>query len=742
MPRGSRLYREVAGAQGARLLAAALAACALSFAAQARPRTCLVLSGGGARGAAHIGVLKVLEEMRVPVDCIAGTSMGSIVGGAYASGMSVADMEKALGSITSNGLFVENPPRQDLTMRRKQDDRSILFGPEIGLDSGTGKLGLPKGLVSGIQLESVLRGLVRTPGFVSFDALPIPFRAVATDLETGTAFVISEGDVAQAMRASMSVPGAIAPAERGTHILVDGGLTDNLPVDVARAMGAEIVIAVNLGTPLMRRDQLGSAFGVTSQMINILTEQNVRASLASLKPTDVLIEPKLGNFSASDFDDLMRTVPIGEAAAREVAPRLAALSLPAPEYAALQASRTAPAPTALVVDEVRFAPMARVNPEILRGSMESKAGAPVEPQMIDRDLRRMYGTGDFERVGYSVLDEHGQRVLLVQAVEKAWGPDYLRLGLGLGSDFKGDNFFNVAASYRKTWLNPLGAEWRSDAEIGNTSLIATEFYQPAFVSRALFVAPRAEALRRTQDLYDDTQRIARYNVRSALAGIDIGSEFGRFGEVRVGAVAGNVHATEETGPPQLAPRAGRIQQGALTARFELDQLDSANFPRSGYAARVSFYDSLPSLGADVSYKRWDAEANAAVAFGRHAVQFALKGGGPVGSDPLPSYDQMIWGGFLQQSGYPRGALTGQRLEFGRVVYNYRLAQQRLFEGAYAGFSLEAGHLGGPLVPTGAAGTIKSAAAFIAVDTPLGPLYLGYGRASGGASAAYFYLGRP
>jgi len=721
-------------------LCLAAAACAVALSAQARPKVCLVLSGGGARGAAHVGVLKVLEELRVPVDCIAATSMGSIVGGAYATGMPLPEMEKMLGEITTNRLFVERPPRQDLSMRRKLDDRTILYGVEVGV--GDGELKLPKGIVSGVELETVLRSLVRMPGYRNFDQLPIPFRAVATDLETGKPVVIRDGEVASAMRASMSVPGAVAPAEQRGRILVDGGLTDNLPVDVARAMGADIVIAVNLGTPLLKRDKLGSVLGVSSQMINILTEQNVRASLAMLRPQDILIEPELGDFSAGDFDDLKKTVPIGEAAARKVAAPLSQLSLAPAEYARLESARVSPPPGKVVIDEIRFAPLARVNPEVLAGSMETKAGEPLDPERLDRDLRRLYGTGDFEHVGYSIVEERGRRALIVNAIEKSWGPDYLRLGLALGSDFRGDDFFNAAASYRKTWINPLGAEWRTDMQVGNTSFAKTEFYQPLFVDRSLFLAPRAELGRRTVDLYQGDDRIARANVRSRYLALDLGSEFTRFAELRLGVLAGSVETTQQTGPPGLVNPSGRIAQGGYTGRVVFDQLDSANFPRHGFAGHVEVFDSTPSLGADFAYKRWEADAMGAASIGPHTLQLAVKEGGRIGSDPIPPYDQFQWGGFLQQSGYARGELTGQRLEFARAVYLYRLQRQRFFEGAYAGFSLEAGRLTGPLVPGSVSGNLRSAAVFVAVDTPVGPVYVGYGRAEGGHGAAYFYLGRP
>jgi NTE family protein len=726
---------------GAFLAAAALLLPLLApLLAEGRPRVCLVLSGGGARGAAHVGVIKVLHEMRVPVDCIAGTSMGAVVGGAYASGLPLLEMERLVGELDSTKLFVERPPRGDISMRRKADDLGILFGLELGVRGG-GVL-LPKGIVSGIQLEGVLRGMVRTPGPRDFDKLPIPYRAVATDLESGKAVVFSRGEVVSAMRASMSVPGAIAPAEYDGRILVDGGLTDNLPVGVARAMGADIVIAVNLGTPLLKREQLSSALGVTGQMINILTEQNVQSSLASLKPTDILILPELGDFSATDFDDLARTVPIGEAAARKVAARLAALSLAPAEYERLQAARTTPPLVQVVVDEVRFTPMARVNPAVPLGQMDSGPGTPLTPAVIDNDMRRLYGTGDYERVGYSVVEDRGRRVLIVDAVEKSWGPDYLRFGLGLGSDFSGDSFFNAALSYRKTWINPLGAEWRTDVQVGSANIVATEFYQPLFVTRALFVAPRLEMHRRKQDLFLEDERIARFNVRSSLAGIDLGSEFTRFGEVRLGVLTGSVSASQETGPPGLEPPGDRVGQGGFHGRFAFDQLDSVDFPREGVAGRLSLFRGNAALGADDVYGRWDLNALGAMSLGNHSLQLALRGAGPMGGGRLPAYDQVVWGGFLQQSGYPRGALTGQKLAFGRAVYTYRLTKARLFEGAYAGFSLEAGRLTEPLVPGGTSGLLKSAAVFVGIDTPLGPLYLGYGRADSGSGAAYFYLGRP
>ena len=706
-----------------------------------RPKICLVLSGGGARGAAHVGVIKVLEEYRVPIDCIAGTSMGALVGAAYASGMSVPEMEKINAGISTELLFKENPPRKEVSMRRKRDDYTDLFGPELGLRDG--KLQLPKGVVTGVQLETVLRKLSRLKGYYHFDDLPIPYRAVATDLVTGKPVVFSDGELANVMRASMSVPGAVAPAEFNGMMLVDGMLTENLPVAAARAMGADIVIAVNVGTPLLTREQLNGILGVTGQMLSILTEQNVQASIASLKSTDILITPQLGDFSTADFDNLPKITPLGEAAARKVAARLAQLSIPAGEYAALRRRQTvAVAPDTRPIDEIRFEDLKRVNPQTAQAVMETKAGQPINQEVLDADMRRIYGTGDFEHVNYRFLEEPNKRVLAVDAVEKVWGPDYLRFGLGLSSDFSGDAFFNVLASYRKTWLNSLGAEWRTDVQIGRTSSVMSEFYQPLNTEGWLFVAPIVSLERRSTSLYQGDNRIATYDVDSGLVGVDVGAQFKQYGVLRVGLRRGTVSPSLDTGPQSLSPGPSHVAQGGYKASLILDQLDNTHFPRYGWRTGLHVYNSDGQLGADDPYTKWDAEATGAYSFGEHTLNLAAKGGGALGSDPLPRYDLFQWGGFLQLSGYKTGQLIGQDLRYGRVMYYHRIMKGSLLDGAYGGVSLETGRVGGPLVPGNSDAWLRSASVFVAADTPVGPAYLGYGHAQDGNSSFYFYLGRP
>ena len=242
---------------------ALLANCPGAFAADvpppkvpgAPPRIALALSGGGARGIAHVGVLKVLEELRIPITCVTGTSMGSIVAGAFAVGHSPAEIEKLVLAANWNELFRDNPPRTEIAARRKVDDYKTLFAPEFGVKNGG--LALPKGIIAGVSIEAFLR-VVAEPatGIQDFDKLPVPFRAVATDIETGEAVVLREGNVAEAMRASMSVPGAIAPVEKDGRLLVDGMIANNLPIDQARKLCGDVVIAVNIGTPPLKRDEI------------------------------------------------------------------------------------------------------------------------------------------------------------------------------------------------------------------------------------------------------------------------------------------------------------------------------------------------------------------------------------------------------------------------------------------------------------------------------------------------------
>ncbi|HEX5092886.1 MAG TPA: patatin-like phospholipase family protein, partial [Burkholderiales bacterium] len=469
------------------LLMLAVLALAPGVAGAERPRIGLVLGGGGARGVAHIGVLKELERLRVPVDCISGTSMGALVGGVYASGVATDAMIDRLSRVDWNALFVDDPPRVQKPYRAKRDDSRNLFHFELGLRGG--QLQLPPGGTAGYKFEFLLRELVAGAGNFAdqdFDRLPIPYRALATDIEDGTSKVFRRGDLAKVMRASMSVPGAIAPVEIGGSLYVDGGLLQNLPVAAARDTCADVVIAVNVGSGLLGRKELASALNISLQMVNVLMEQNVRQSLASLKPTDVLITPVLGAYSAADFDDALSLVETGEVAARAQSIALSRLSVSEAEYKAWRARLDSRLPTVPPVTDVRVATDAgRVNPEVIERELAEAPGIDLRrrPETdfsltnLHSRLEQVYGGGDFERMDYEMLDRNGQRTVLVSGHEKSWGPDFLKFGLSMEAD-SSQTRFNVAVSHRAPWINRLGGEWRNYLQLGYRDRLSTEFYQP------------------------------------------------------------------------------------------------------------------------------------------------------------------------------------------------------------------------------------------------------------------------
>ena len=711
----------------------------------ARPKIGLVLSGGGARGAAHVGVLKVLEELRVPVDLIVGTSMGSIVGASYASGNSVAEMERDIAAITTASLFTDRPPRADLPMRRKADDEFPYIIPELGV-TGDGIV-LPKGIITGVSVEAQLRKLVKFTTVKTFDQLPIPFRAIATDLGTGEMVVLKDGSLITAMRASMSVPGGMAPVAVGNRQLVDGGLVRNLPVDVARAMGADIVIAVNLGTPLMKPEQITSVLSVTGQMINILTEQNVRRSLAELTPRDVLIEPALGDFSAGDFDNLPKTVPIGEAAARKVTEQLSALSLPPAQYAAVR-KRQGPAGTEAmitVVEEIRVEGTKRINPQVVLQSMQTEVGKPLDRDTLDLDLRRIYGRGDFENVGFAVEEIDGRGVLTVKVKEKP-ETHYVRFGLELEADLGQRSFFNLYASHRAKGLNQFGAEWKNDVVLGRNVLLATEFYQPLSARQYFFVAPQFRYFNKPLDLYIDDLLSAEYQDQSAVAQFDVGANFLQYGQARLGLAIGERRFSQQSGSLAL-PSSGTTNIRAAVFDLKLDQFAGVNFPTGGWGAAANLYSQLSALDGDNPYNRWRAGAGAAFSAGRHTFEFGAAAAGKLGSNPIPLYDQFELGGFLKLSGLAPGQIRTQDYQFVRLGYRTKLADIPLFEGMYFGASLEAARAR-PFIPVWRGElvddkvVIPAGSLYVGIDSPLGPLYLGFGYSSRDNSAVYLFLGRP
>jgi len=713
-----------------------------------RPRVGLVLSGGGARGITHIGVLKVLDELRVPVDYIAATSMGSIVGGLYASGMPTAEMERIVTSVDWTSLFSDSPPRRELAFRDKERDARFPLPLEIGFRDGEFR-GF-QGAISGGNLELFLHNLTsKADGVRDLDRLPVPFRAVATDMVSGQPYIFDQGPLYEAMRASMSIPGVFSPAEIRGHILGDGGLVNNLPVDVVRGMGADVVIAVNIGTPLMRREQLSSVIGLTGQMINILTEQNVRQQIASLGPRDVLISPELGALSAIDFREGREFIARGVAAAREAAPQLAAFALPEAAYGAYKAAQPklsdTPPPliAAVRVEGTRYA-----NPEVLERRLAIPLDEPLDTQKLDRGIARLYGTGEYERVDYHLVDDGRSEVLVVDVNEKAMGPNYLRFGLFYTSDFQGESTFALLMGHRRVWVNSLGAEWSNELELGRIVRAATEFYQPFDLDRTVFASAYGDVQNNPRYIFLGSQRIAEYSLQTNAAGVDLGMPFGNSGEIRAGPAYTFFKGTPTIAIPGF-PTVRETDTGArVLARW--DNLDNAFFPTRGVRATLEgFYGQRVQRAGSGTEQvtnqlaRGDFRANVAFPLTESDFVNVAARAGAFNRDDPSLLNAFLLGGLLNLSGLRDTQLAGSYLGFGRVVYYHKLATVPFIGGAvYAGGSLEAGNVWQQRADVAAGDLVKAGSAFLAADTFLGPFYFAYGRASGGASSFYLFLGRP
>ena len=577
-------------------LAAGLAAClagallampqALAQAGAARPKIGLVLGGGGARGGAHLGVLEVLEELRVPFDCIAGTSMGALMAGAYVAGASPAEMRETIRRTDWRGMFDDSAGREAVDLRRKHLDDRFYSGLEFGVTREG--LRYREGVVTGEKFKFFFNELVRAdPGERNIEDLPLPLTLIATDIGTGERVAMRSGNLVTAMRASMAVPGAIAPVIRDGRKLVDGGLVDNVPVrEVRERCGAQVVIAVNVGSPLFRPEEVTGVMSVVGQMVNLLTEQNVAASLSLLQPGDIYLKPDLGDITAADFTRQLDAAQAGRKSALEAADGLRTLSVSPAEYREWRARVRLGPVTAPVIDEIRVAATRFVNPAEMRDGIRQREGQPLDTKALAEDLVRLYSRGDLYNLDYSVLRERDKTVLRLAPIEKPWGPDYLRFGLNLSSDFSRDSPFNLRALYRKTWINTKGAEWLATLQLGSDQALATEFYQPIDDRQRAFVRPYASVSLGKAGLFFDGDRLAEYRLRDTRAGLDLGANLGVYGQASVGWLERHLRSTLDTGPAVLPESSFRF--GGAMARLVLDTQDFAFFPTRGYRGDVTY----------------------------------------------------------------------------------------------------------------------------------------------------------
>ena len=701
-----------------------------------RPKIGLVLSGGGARGFAHIGVLKVLEENNIPVDYIVGTSMGSIIGGLYAIGLSPEEIEQGVQSIAWDKVFDDYASRDYKTYRRKQDDFNSFNSYRVGL-SASG-LQLSPGLIEGQQIEIALDRLAY-PGFHidNYDELRIPYRAIATDIATGEPFIIKSGNLARAMRASMSIPGALPPITINNTLLVDGGIANNIPINIVRDMGADIVIAVDVSAPLSASKDIKSSVDVTAQLTTIMTRRIADIQLKTLNNYDILITPGKSEISSSDFNRYPELIKAGVDAANNSLNAIQQLALSDEAYSAYISSLPQVANRNPVIDFIEIENNTGLKDEVIQVRIHQKSGEALDIDQLEKDLSYIYGLDFSSSVVYSLEKRNGKTGLIIYARGREWAHNYLQFGVSIKSQSDLESFTNFDIAFTKNNLNKLAGEFRATAGLGSQPEASAELYQPLNVDLDLFVSAKAglnttifpnvidnrvESIERFHRSYLD---LSAGKIASQTTQFSLGM---RFNNGYTDTISGN----------SLYPD-GDFQEGFFYSRIFRDSLDNLSFPNTGLFTGLEFTSNQEKLGADDNYEQIQLILSGAKTYQRYTV-FARTIFETSIDENAPFNAVYRRGGFLEISGTLERELAGQHFGLVEAAF-YRRLGNITFLPIYSGFSLEAGNAWDRYEDINAENTTLAGSIFIGADTFLGPLYLAFGFNDNDDQALYFNLGQ-
>jgi NTE family protein len=701
---------------------------------RARPKIGVALEGGGAMGLAHIGVLKWFEEHHIPVDYVAGTSMGGLVGGFYATGMTPGELKTLIDGMDWRKILSDRTPYEDLAFRRKEDQRAYPNSLVFGLRNG---LSLPAGLNAGHQIGLLIdRVTLPYDEISSFDALPVPFRCVATDLVSRKPYVFKDGSLAGALRATMSIPGAFSPVHDGKAVFVDGGLLNNLPTDVVRQMGAEIVIAVHLEIAPPEAKNIQSVFAVLDQSVHVVVENN---ELRSLAQADAVISVPLQEYHTLDYAKSAQIMNLGYEAASSRARLLEAFALTDVEWQEHQKLRTAkklsdvPTPQFIEVEGTNAHEATDVTRYVKRFQ-----GKPVNPQKLDEVLTRLTGVGRYDSAGYRLIEKNGQTGLLVQVVEKNYAPPMLQTAFEVDGSQSGNVDFTMGTRF--TFMDVAGfrSEWRTDLLLGNTYGIQTELFRPFRAESRWFFAPHADASDTTFQIYAKDDPLADYRFYRINIGGDIGYSLGRFSELRVGYEVGSLNTKLRLGSLIIPAVVGRVGQTRL--HYLLDHTDDPVIPRRGFSAETNFRWFDQSPGAKGGFPSMDLKLGYFQPITRPASLFVESEGGTTFGATNTGIPQFFLGGPARLSAYGQNEFQGNQYYLFRAGYLHDLLTLPPFLGkkVYAVGSYEVGKMYG--VTTGTDFPDDVAAGFLA-ETALGPFFIGGSVGDSGHRKWFFQLGR-
>ena len=706
-----------------------------------RPTVAVVLGGGGAHAIANLGVLEELERQRVHIDAIVGTGLGGMIGGLYASGMTTGEIRELFISTDWRDIFDPDTRREDLSFRRKQDDEDFLIKYRVGIKDGQAQL--PAALIPNGKLSRLLQSSVaHTKGIQHFDDLPLAFRTVAMDLLTGEQVVLDSGSLDRAMLATVTAPGTLPPVQIGGRYLVTGGLLNNLPIDVARQMGADVIIVADMGPYLRTADEINSVFEIVGQVSNILQRQNSAASLATLRESDIVVRPTSLPAGETDFSGLEQRMTEGADAVKSVADRLATIRINDTEYRDTLAVRQLRRAANPLISEIVLTNDSNVDDALILAQLSQPLNAPLDKEQLAADIRTIYGIGAFSTVDFDLQPQGENAILELRTIENRAGNRFWRFGISLQDDLEGNSAYSGSASFTWTQLNRLGAEWRNGFRIGEVQQVATEFYQPVDALGRYFVSASASFDENNTNTFENGEITDQFRVRRILGQFAAGRVFGNSGEVRIGAVFGSGTTRSNIGSPIPSTT---FDVGGVIASASYDTLDNVYFPNSGSVASVSWTGLRDSLGATTDIDVAEGIIGTAKSWGANTLLGSVKIQTQL-REVAGVENLLSTGGLFNLSGFQRDELSGKHTAVGRVIY-YRRIRSNPIRGLldaslYVGGSLELGNAWQDSSEIKFSNSLFAGSLFLGADTFIGPVYFAGGLAEGGHSAMYLYIGRP
>lgn len=712
-----------------------------SLYAQDRPKIALVLSGGGTRGGAHVGVLKELEKNHVPIDIIIGTSMGSFVGGLYASGKTPEEIEAILTKTEWKDYIRTDYNRQDIPMRRKSLD--YIYQGRLGLGiNAANELVLPTGvfrrqpmLLKFEQLTQYVRNIN------DFDKLSIPYRAVATNIINGDAVVLSSGSLAESIYASSSIPGGFQPININGLDLVDGGVSDNIPIAVAKDMGADIIIAVDVSENFNKKLDVNSYLVVMGQLVNILMRKNANESITLLSDRDILLTPDLDGFTGLDADKYEEIIVRGVDVAQKHKADLQKLSLDEDAYAAyVKKFRVQHRYQAPIIDEIEIDNPTYIADDSIRRRIHQEIGKALDLTLLRKDLLHLYNMTVFDSVSYELKRASGKETLVIHTVPSWDNHGEIRFAIGIEDDFNGHSSYSLKLGYTMFGLNSLGGEWRSGFEIGRYKKAKTELFQPLDTMQRYYVKPSVIYTSVTDvfplSSFVNQELFSSRAGGSFAFGVHVTTDY-EF-EVGISAYRDSVQVNSISFNENYNAR-------PIYALINIDNLDNVNFPKVGIKTELRWIKEMKEFGSDYSYeqiyfnieKPFRFYANNITLYGKYGNTYKM-------DDVARLAGTYTLGGLFNLSGYVPYSFNGDNMALAILRYTYEIKDGGFFgtlnAPLYAGFSLEGGTTWNSGQKVEAKDIKKSATIYVAADTLLGPLYFAFASSADGDTSVYLYLG--